>query len=90
MRPRWRKYNDTYQEAVIDALIDIGGDEAARSLATALSDDNTDLRAQAVDALGKIGGKIAIRLLRDALNDPESSIREAADKNLAKLSNSEL
>jgi len=52
------------REAAIAALAEIGGDDAARALATALNDESASLREDAVDALDEIGGETATRLLR--------------------------
>ena len=72
-------------EAAVDALANIGGDQAAQVLATALEDEDSSVREEAVEALGEIGGEAAIDLLEQALSYEDESIRETAAEMLTEL-----
>lgn len=64
--------------AVVDALADIGTEQAILALTFALSDPVFDVREEAVQALDEIGSVAAHDLLTQALADEDPEIRQLA------------
>ena len=72
--------------AGIQALVKLGGTEAAQALAIALEDEDDDIRRRAVNALGQVGGEGAVVLLDHVWRrDRDLSVRDAAAAALAQL-----
>ena len=70
----------------IQALVKLGGKEAAQALAVALEDEDADIRRLAVNALGQVGGEGAVEFLNHVWRrDWDLSVRDAAAAALAQL-----
>jgi len=72
--------------AGIQALVKLGGTEAAQALAIALGDEDEAIRRRAVNALGQVGGEDAVVFLDHVWRrDRDLSVRDAAAAALAQL-----
>ncbi len=74
--------NPLVRESAVDALAEIGTDEALLALQPMLDVADPELRELVVDALGEHRSATAAALLEQALSDPSSSVREAAGQYL--------
>ena len=76
---------DWLKLSAIEALADIGTDEAALALGPLLSDDDSEVREATVDALADIGTEASRGYLEQALSDPDLDVRARASEALAEL-----
>jgi hypothetical protein len=86
LEPMINDEDENVRDAVVEALSDIGGDDSARALGSALKHEDAAFREIAVDALAEIGGSVAIQMLEKALQDPDDAISQSAEEHLDDLS----
>ena len=71
--------------AVSEALVRIGGVEAAESLLPLLSSPDTGVRQSAAETMGHLGVKAFATSLAPLAEDPQREVRRAAVQALARL-----
>ena len=69
----------------VEALGEIGGDEAARHIILALNDEERDVRVAAVESLCNVNDESAFKPLLSLLQDEDIWVKSAAIKGVARL-----
>ena len=84
---RDRRYNDyQLQLAAVEALAQIGSDDAIPALTDLLASDSVALRRAAAESLGRIRAETAVPHLVALLHGaPEKAVRAAAENALARI-----
>ena len=67
-------FYDELRKSAVEALGEIGNDQAIKPLITTFNNPGVFVKMSAVEALGKIGNEQAIKLLITALKDPEDTL----------------